>query len=53
MKEEVKRIILGNYVYSTNLDNSTYTVVGTIPYSEMNEVIKFIKDKKIDTKGGN
>ncbi|UOD34214.1 hypothetical protein DSN97_08615 [Deferribacteraceae bacterium V6Fe1] len=52
MKKEVKRIILGNYVYSTNLDNSTYTVVGTIPYSEMNEVIKFIKDKKIDTKGG-
>lgn len=53
MKKDVKKIILGNYVYSTNLDNSTYTVVGTIPYNEMINVIKFVKDKKIDTKGGN
>jgi len=53
MKEQVKRIILGNYVYSVNYDNATYTVVGTIPYNEMDNVIKFISNKKLDIKGGN
>lgn len=51
-KGEIKRIVLGNYVLSKDYDNSTYTVVGTIPFEEMENVIQFTKKISLDKTGG-
>ena len=49
---EIKKIVFGNYVFSKNYDNSTYTVVGTIPFEEMENAINFVKKVSLDKLGG-
>lgn len=46
-KPTQRKIVFGNNVFLENFDNVTYTVVGGLPFSEMENVVKYIH-----TKGG-
>lgn len=37
-----KRIIYGNYVYRKNIDHELFTVVGTLPFDEMDRLVENI-----------
>lgn len=43
---EVKRIIMGNNIMRGKINNELFTVVGTIPFTEMQEVMSFVEKKK-------
>ncbi|MDR0453926.1 MAG: hypothetical protein LBH05_03840 [Deferribacteraceae bacterium] len=39
-------IAYGNYIYSENINGFRYTVVGTIPFDKMGEIVKIVADEK-------
>ncbi|BAI80529.1 conserved hypothetical protein [Deferribacter desulfuricans SSM1] len=43
----IKRILLGNYMLRKNFGNYLVTVVGTIPYFEMEKVVNYLIKKEV------
>jgi len=41
-----KKVIMGNYVYRRSLAGHTYTVVGSVPFKIMKDVITYINNKE-------
>jgi len=46
VKKLRKKVIMGNYVYRKSFEGHTYTVVGSIPFKIMNDVITYINNKE-------
>lgn len=44
-KPAQQRIVFGNNVFLKHIDNTTYTVVGGLPFAEMENVVKYIYKK--------
>lgn len=42
----LRHVIYGNYLFSKNIDGIQYTVIGTIPFDEMENFISFITSKE-------
>ncbi|KAA0259226.1 hypothetical protein FHQ18_01885 [Deferribacter autotrophicus] len=45
--QTVRRIVLGNYMLREYLNGYIFTVVGTIPYFEMENIIKYLIKKEV------
>jgi len=46
VKKVSKKVIMGNYVYRKSLAGHTYTVVGSVPFKIMKDVITYINNKE-------
>lgn len=44
-KPPLQKIVFGNNVFLKHIDNVTYTVVGGLPFAEMENVVKYIHKK--------
>jgi negative regulator of sigma E activity len=46
-----KLVVYGNYIYTVTTDNSSYTVVGSVPFSFMEDVVSKLdsNDKEFNT----
>lgn len=42
----IKKVMMGNYVYRKSLDGHTYTVVGSVPFKIMKDIVSYIDNKE-------